>query len=447
MIQSASSDGLDVGSAKIDGSGMFAGLAMHKGKVPGRKRSGNKASKMDLALSIRDLTPLSLENHPVDTGIAGKFAKVDCLDLIELLSLIGEVKCFVCGRIDQRYSENITMMNSKLDALGLAVSMLERSIGGTDTEFQKATGYIRVYDRLLGLHRELELFRCKGVEIISRSSEIQNTRLETLELRVREMQIATNDLKESSDHIKNLLEISMQTLCNHILPGLITMKEEFYEDPRQLLAQQVQSLEKVPAPLALGGTSKLVVIENCEEQKSILARIEGLKKENASLKQEIAERVTTQQERMVPLPPLNLDSLSSLQEQLANWELKTQKHKVTVAGCKFGGVQDCKRFLHTRMDLDGSSVWFVGHDVVSLFNCVTKEGKASAIDDVLVQDGHAIRGGFDSMLMASVYASMQKAIPIQTIGWLLPISSQVKKQFACDSVKMQKRHGGSHAKS
>ncbi|CAJ1952741.1 unnamed protein product [Cylindrotheca closterium] len=164
--------------------------------------------------------------------------------------------------------------------------MLERSIGGNSTEIEKATGYTTVYDGLLGLHRELELFRCKGVEIISRFSAIQNARLETLESRVREMQIVTKDLKESSDYIKNLVELSMGNLCNHILPGLIRMKEEFYEDPRQLLAQLVQSVDKVPAPLALEGTSlfgsvdtsNLVVFQNSEEQNRILARIEGLEK-------------------------------------------------------------------------------------------------------------------------------------------------------------------------
>ncbi|CAJ1966199.1 unnamed protein product [Cylindrotheca closterium] len=146
-----------------------------------------------------------------------------------------------------------------------------------------------------------------------------------------------------------------------------------------------------------------------------MARLKRLEMANASLREEVA-RLTADaapQPELSPAPSSAM--LQQLKERVSHLEQKDNK-KVNVAGFSFGGVADCRHFLNTKMVFDSESSGLFGTDVVSIVDGVSTEGGESLPTDVLRRDEYATKAGFDNIMAAKLYSSIQRPIPIPLAG-------------------------------
>ncbi|CAJ1935275.1 unnamed protein product [Cylindrotheca closterium] len=156
-----------------------------------------------------------------------------------------------------------------------------------------------------------------GLATIETKVEVLNAKMQDLDAAHGILILGQQEIQE----VKKSLEVSMASLCENVLPGILAMKEEYYEDPRKTLGQRVQYLENQANSHSVG-TNLLSSLSNtgsvdrrglaiggsANQLDTVVARLEQLDMANASLREEVA-RLTADAASQPELSPAPLSAI------------------------------------------------------------------------------------------------------------------------------------------
>jgi len=372
----------------------------------------------------------------------------ECLE--ELIQCVEQVLSLAKGRTEE--------LATKLNIVALAGYEMRRHFGSGEA-FQNRTGHSTMSDGLIGCHEGMERvleeavsswdtdYMDKAMETLKGESELAQHAMELAveskfeplqqsfddwENHVRLVQSEVEELMSRQEKTENTskalenglegvvhsLDLSMTTLRDRLLPPLMEMCEEYTSATLDARVRKLEARGPAVGLNLLGsmtqtGTTNYKGVtfgDSAAQLATVLQRLEKMEGVNAVLSQRVKDQDATIHSLKAGFAakadPNGMEVLARRLSTLENKELET----ISVGGFEFRGPGDCLHFLTTETAFETTRA-YVGNDMVSIIAAARHEDEVRTMTEILSRDHHAMKGGFSSILLASVYSSMQSAIP------------------------------------